>query len=205
MPAAANWGSAPLRPAVFLDKDGTLIEDVPYNVDPALIRLAEGAAEGTSLLAEAGYLLVLVSNQSGVARGLFAESALVAVEARVRQLLAQHDVPLAGFYYCPHFPQGSVPRYATMCLCRKPAPGLLLRAADELGLDLARSWMIGDILDDVAAGNRAGCRTVLIDNGNETLWQRGPDRQPDYVASDLAAAARIIVAAAHSPAPELVR
>src|SRR5438093_11179442 len=113
----------PLLPAVFLDKDGTLIEDVPYNVDPGQITLAPGAAEGAALLAEAGYALVVVSNQSGVARGLFKEDALIAVERRLRELLAVLDVPLAGFFYCPHHPQGKVPRYATVCSCRKPAPG----------------------------------------------------------------------------------
>src|SRR3954467_13427147 len=88
-------------PAVFLDKDGTLINDVPYNVDPSLIELAPGAAEGAALLAAAGYALVVVSNQSGVARGLFPESAVAAVEARIRELLMDARVPLAGFFYCP--------------------------------------------------------------------------------------------------------
>src|SRR5438874_4893062 len=143
--------------AVFIDKDGTLIEDVPYNVDPALVELAPGAAEGLVLLAEAGYALVIVSNQSGVARGMFAEEALVAIEDRVRELLGEIGVPLAGFYYCPHHPQGQVARYAIACSCRKPEPGMLLQAARDLQLDLDRSWLVGDILDDVAAGRRAGC------------------------------------------------
>jgi D-glycero-D-manno-heptose 1,7-bisphosphate phosphatase len=181
-------------PAVFLDKDGTLIDDVPYNIDPGRIDLAPGAGHGTAMLSEAGYALVVVSNQSGVARGLFLEDALLAVERRIRELLAEFYVPLAGFYYCPHHPQGSVPRYTTPCTCRKPEPGMILRAADELGLDLARSWLIGDILDDVEAGHRAGCRSVLIDNGHETQWQWNPLRRPDIVAADLAQAARSILA-----------
>jgi len=181
--------------AIFLDKDGTLIDDVPYNVDPRQIRLAPGATEGVSLLAEAGYALVVVSNQSGVARGLFPENAIEAVERRIRELLAALQVPLAGFYYCPHHPQGKIARYAIECSCRKPAPGMIHDAALELGLDLTNSWVVGDILDDVEAGHRAGCRAVLIDNGHETAWRWNPRRRPDAVAPDLAVAARVILAA----------
>jgi D-glycero-D-manno-heptose 1,7-bisphosphate phosphatase len=188
--------TGPPIPAVFLDKDGTLIDDVPYNVDPRRIELAQGAAEGAAMLSEAGYALVVVSNQSGVARGIFTEDALTAVEHRIRELLANFDVPLAGFYYCPHHPLGSIPRYAAQCSCRKPQPGMILQAAKELRLDLAESWLIGDILDDVEAGHRAGCRTVLIDNGHETQWQWSPQRRPDVLASDMAEAARSILDAA---------
>src|SRR5581483_11142184 len=105
-------------------------------------------------------------------------------------------VPLAGFYYCPHHPQGQVNSYAVTCRCRKPAPGMLRRAAADLGIDLAESWMLGDILDDIEAGRRADCRTVLIDNGNETEWRRGRGRRPHYRAGDLAEAARLILNAA---------
>ena len=104
------------------------------------------------------------------------------------------DVPLGGFYYCPHYPAGTVSRYAIACACRKPAPGMLLRALREHDLDAERSWLVGDILDDVEAGRRAGCRTVLLDNGHETEWVRSPPRTPDLVAADLADAARLILA-----------
>src|SRR3954470_4144135 len=106
--------------AVFLDKDGTLIEDVPYNVDPERIRLAPGAEQGLRLLHAAGYGLVVISNQSGGARGFFEEEALLAVEQRLRDLLAGAGVPLLGFYYCPHHPEGVVPNLAVACGCRKP-------------------------------------------------------------------------------------
>lgn len=177
------------RRAVFLDKDGTLIENVPYNVDPALIRLAPGAEEGLTRLHRAGFDLFVISNQSGVARGYFPESALAGVEARLRELLAAVGVPLASFAYCPHHPEGSVEGFAMACDCRKPAPGMLLRTAGDHDIDLARSWMIGDILDDIQAGRAAGCRTILIDNGNETEWRLSPDREPHHRAPDLAAAA----------------
>lgn len=175
---------------MFLDKDGTLIPDLPYNVDPHQIQLAPGAELGLPLLHAAGYQLIVITNQSGVARGYFPETALAPVEARLRQLLLEIDVPLTGFYYCPHHPEGTVPEYTVPCGCRKPAPGLLIRAAQDHGIVLEASWLIGDILHDVEAGCRAGCRTVLIDNGNETEWQ-SPE-QPHAIVADLAEAGLVI-------------
>ncbi len=179
---------------IFLDKDGTLVTDVPYNVDPRKIALEKGAAPGLRRLARAGYHFVVVSNQSGVARGYFKEEALAAVVDRLKALLIQQaGVTLDGFYYCPHHPQGSVLPYAVECDCRKPRPGLLLAAASELNIDLRKSWMIGDILDDIEAGKRAGCRTILIDNGHETRWEKGIFRSPDFIAGSLEEAANIIL------------
>jgi histidinol-phosphate phosphatase family protein len=182
------------RRAIFLDKDGTLVHDVPYNVDPEKICLTSGAAAGLRALCRQGYRLIVVSNQSGAARGYFAPSALEGVRRRPHELLAADGVALDGFYWCPHHPKGVVPELAVACECRKPAPGLLFRAARELGIDLRASWLVGDILDDVEAGRRAGCRTVLLNNGHETRWEWGPYRQPDTVAADLEEAARLILA-----------
>lgn len=178
--------------AIFLDKDGTLIKDVPYNVNPELIELSDNAGTGLHLLQQRGYRLFVISNQPGVAKGLFAETALEPVEIRIAELLSREQVVLDGFYYCPHHPDGLLHDFAIDCDCRKPMPGMLLRAAREHGIDLSRSWMIGDILHDVEAGNRAGCRTVLIDNGNETEWDISPARMPDFVVPDLHAAALAI-------------
>jgi histidinol-phosphate phosphatase family protein len=178
---------------VFLDKDGTLVEDVPYNVDPELIQLAPGALEGLKALHAAGYRLIVVTNQSGVARGYFPESALSKVVERLRGLLAQAGVPLEGFYYCPHHPDGVISGYTVDCFCRKPAPGLVLRAAAEVGADLKDAWIVGDILNDVECGRRAGVRTILIDNRNETEWMLSPHRQPHFIAADLQEAAQIIL------------
>ncbi len=179
--------------AVFLDKDGTLVEDLPYNVNPERIALTPGALDGLARLHRAGYRLVVVTNQSGVARGYFGEDALFPVERRVRELLARAGILLAGFYYCPHHPDGIIPRYATECDCRKPAPGLILNAALRHGIDLAQSWMVGDILNDIEAGRRAGCRTILLNNGHETEWRLSNLRQPHYVAEDLSQAAGLIL------------
>ncbi|CAN5231928.1 HAD-IIIA family hydrolase [soil metagenome] len=183
-----------MRAAVFLDKDGTLVENVPYNAEPDLIRLLPRVEQGLRALADAGYLLVVATNQSGVARGYFSESALPAVIRRVRELLGEAGVPLHAFCYCPHHPDGSVAEYARVCACRKPAPGLLLRAAEADGIDLARSWAVGDILDDVEAGRRAGCRTILVDGGGETEWKLTPGRLPHHVVADLEEAAAVITA-----------
>lgn len=178
--------------AIFLDKDGTLLVDVPYNVEPRWMRLAPRAGAALRLLAP-HYRLIVVSNQSGVAYGYFAESALATVERRLGELLSAYDVTLAGFYYCPHHPQGEVAAYRISCDCRKPRPGMMRRAATENGIDLARSWMVGDILDDVEAGRAAGCRTVLVDNGGETEWQMSPERKPEFTAGDLYVAAEWIL------------
>jgi D,D-heptose 1,7-bisphosphate phosphatase len=187
--------------AIFLDKDGTLVQNVPYNVNPSLIALSWQAGPGLQVFRQLGYKLIVVSNQSGVARGLFTESALDGVNRRLGELLAQYGVTLDGFYYCPHSPEGVVGRYAVSCTCRKPMPGMLLRAAREHDIDLARSWMIGDILHDIEAGQRAGCKTVLIDNGNETEWEMSALRQPHLVAPDLLEAAAVIAASDELRAP----
>ncbi len=178
--------------AIFLDKDGTLIDDLPYNADPLKIRLCSGAGAALRLLARMDYRFFLISNQDGVATGKFSEAELEEVSNRLSDLLFRERVVLEGCYYCPHHPEGKVDQYAIECSCRKPAPGMLLRAASEHDIDLGRSWMVGDILNDVEAGNRAGCRTVLIDNGNETEWRLGSKRVPTHVVPDLYAAAVLI-------------
>jgi D-glycero-D-manno-heptose 1,7-bisphosphate phosphatase len=189
-----------MRAAVFLDKDGTLVDNVAYNADPDRVTLTRRAGEGLRQLRRLGFELVVVSNQSGVARGLFPESALAGIEARVRELLAEEGVSLAAFLYCPHHPAGVVVGYARHCSCRKPSPGLLQRAASDHDLCLDASWMIGDTLDDVDAGRRAGCRTILLDSGGETEWRVTDARVPDYVVADLWLAARTIAAAERTAA-----
>jgi histidinol-phosphate phosphatase family protein len=184
-----------MRPGVvFLDKDGTLLKDVPYNVDSRRMAWEAGAAQGVRRLVEAGYRLVVVTNQAGVARGYFPEEALQGVAEHLNRMVEQvSGARLDGFYYCPHHPQGSEVAYAVDCQCRKPRPGMLLRAARELGIDLSTAWMVGDILNDVEAGKRAGCRAILIDNGGETEWKTGPHREPDIIAASLEEAADWIV------------
>jgi D-glycero-D-manno-heptose 1,7-bisphosphate phosphatase len=191
------------RPAVFLDKDGTLIENVPVAGDTVTVHVLPGVVDGLRLLHQAGFLLVVVTNQGGVAQGLFTEEYVKHMEQGLRLALSARQIPLAGFYYCPHHPEGIVPPYAVQCLCRKPKPGLLLRAASDLGIDLDRSWMVGDILHDVEAGRWAGCRTVLLDNGNETEWEMNETRWPDYLADGMVQAAALILQGPRSASSRL--
>lgn len=184
------------RRAVFIDKDGTLVQNVPYNVNPEYLRFTPHALEALQRLDQAGYALVIVSNQPGVALGYFTRAQLVALQqALALKLTDEGGVRLTAFQVCPHAP----PRIGgPSCLCRKPAPGLLYQAARRHGLDLGRSWMIGDILDDVEAGRRAGARTVLLDVGNETEWHLTPLRTPHHRCTDLGQAASFILEQEHA-------
>jgi D-glycero-D-manno-heptose 1,7-bisphosphate phosphatase len=184
---------------VFLDKDGTLVADVPYNADPARMRFLPGVMEGLRRLQAAGYLLAVVSNQPGIALGRFDAAALDRVGDALRDAFEAAGARLSGFYWCPHHPAGHIAAYARACECRKPMPGLLHAAARTLDVDLGASWMVGDILNDVEAGRRAGCRTLLINNGNETEWRWSADRVPDGVVSSFTEASIRIVRAAHAP------
>jgi D-glycero-D-manno-heptose 1,7-bisphosphate phosphatase len=141
------------RRALFLDRDGTLIVDVGYPRDPEAVELVDGAADALRALQQ-GWALVVISNQSGIGRGLISEQQATAVHERFVARFAALGVRFAGFYYCPHAPDAG-------CACRKPAPGLLRDAAAELGLDLARSVMIGDKASDIEAGRAAGCAYVV--------------------------------------------
>ena len=186
-----------MRPAIFIDKDGTLVVDVPYNVDPANVRLAADAVPALRRLGDAGFDLVVVTNQAGVARGYFPETAVDTVRRHLSRLLANQGVTLAGFYFCPHLPDAVVPEYRLSCDCRKPKPGLIMRAGDDLDLALHESWMIGDIATDVLAGQAAGCRTILV-NPNPGRELRQLARRPDIVAHSLSEAADALLRATHS-------
>jgi len=152
------------RTAVLLDRDGTVIEDRGYIGDPDEVQLIPGAADAIRRFAKAGHLVVIVSNQSGVARGLFDEEDLKRVHVQVENLLKAEGAQLDGAYYCPYLdgPEAAVQAYRQSSMLRKPEPGMLLQAARELNIDLQRSWMIGDSPSDVEAGKRAGCRTVFL-------------------------------------------
>ncbi len=182
-----------MKKAVFIDKDGTLIKDVPYNVNPELIELYDDTGRSLKALKEHGYLLIVVSNQSGLARGFFDTDALKRVEQKIQQDLATEGVQLDALYFCPHHPDGVVDNYRGECECRKPKPGMLLAASENFGIDLNQSWMIGDILHDVEAGNAAGCKTILIDNGNETEWRINSKRLPTGIAASVSEAVDLIL------------
>ncbi len=178
--------------AVFLDRDGTLIEDPGYLNNVEMVRLLPGVGEALSRLKRLGYKLVVVSNQSGVARGIIREEVLAQITDRMRQLLGNEGAYLDGVYYCLCHPDGAIERYRKDSDDRKPMPGMLLRAAKEMDIDLSRSWAIGDSYRDVEAGWRAGCRTILLNSPPE-LKKPGPnDVRPDFEAVNMKEAANII-------------
>jgi len=181
-----------MKKAIFLDKDGTLIPDIPYNVDISKITLYEDAIHGLKLLQDEGFQLIVISNQPGIAYGSFTEREFIKVVDHITQMLTSEGIRLMDFYYCPHHPDGTVKGYNVVCECRKPLPGLLQMAAFEHHIDLTSSWMIGDILNDVEAGNRAGCRTILVDKGNETEWLAGEYRLPGFACRSINEAAQHI-------------
>lgn len=188
--------------AIFLDRDGTLIHNRHYGCDPDQIEIVDGVLEALRLFQRDGYQLIVVTNQSGIARGFFTEERLHAMHRRLAELFASSGVSIDGFYYCPHHVEGTVAAYSHECDCRKPKPGMILRACREHAIDPQKSWMIGDILDDVEAGKTAGCRSVLIDLGTE----RAPEtwaRTPEFVARDLLDAARYILSPSNRRAQEV--
>jgi histidinol-phosphate phosphatase family protein len=155
------------RRALFLDRDGTIVVDTGYLRDPQTVRLVDGVGPALREARALGYALLVVSNQSGIARGLIARSELEAVHARMVELLAAEGVTLDDSFYCVHGPDDA-------CRCRKPAPGLLLQAAQAHAIDLAGSAMIGDKESDVAAGEAAGCASLQLDTWSRaTEWLRG--------------------------------
>ncbi|HXN08954.1 MAG TPA: HAD family hydrolase [Candidatus Acidoferrales bacterium] len=155
-----------LRRAVFLDRDGTLNVDTGYISRPEDVRLLPNAAEGARALSEAGYTLIIVSNQSGIARGMMTTLQADAVDAKLLDLLRARGVRVAATYRCPHLPDGSVAEFAVDCDCRKPKPGMIAQAARDLAIDLPQSWTVGDGVRDVEAGLAAGTRAVLISDGD---------------------------------------
>jgi len=181
------------RRAVFLDRDGVLVADVHHLRRADQLRLLPGVPEALARLRAAGWALVVATNQSVVARGWISEGELRDIHRMLAAMLLDRGVALDAIYYCPHHPEGKVSEYRLVCPCRKPNPGMLLRGAAELGLDLSESVMVGDALSDIEAGRRAGCRTVLMCGG---VVEAEPQAvaASDYVAADIEAAAAWILA-----------
>jgi D-glycero-D-manno-heptose 1,7-bisphosphate phosphatase len=169
----------PASTAAFLDKDGTLMEDIPYNSDPQKFVFAPGVVKGLRHLSQAGFRLLVISNQSGVARGIFPKVALEPMEEKLRQMFESEGLKLDGVYWCPHHPEGNHPEWAVECDCRKPAPGMIKKAATDLNIHLASSWMIGDRDSDIGAAKNAGCRGALLTSST----QQCIEPRPDLVAS----------------------
>ncbi len=188
---------AGLRPAVFLDRDGTINEEVGYIHDPLDLNLIPGAAAAIRELNAKGVMAILVTNQSGPARGFYPESHLDTLNNRLNHLLEEEGAFLDDLYYCPHLPDGTVSAYTMVCDCRKPGTKMVQLATEKHGIDLSRSYVVGDKATDVELGQNAGCRTVLLTSGygqrvldGAYQWQV----TPDHVAATLQEAVSWIMA-----------
>ena len=185
---------APSRPAVFLDRDGTIIKHVHYLSDPEQVLLLPGAPEALRRLHDSGFACVVVTNQSGIGRGMYTLDRLAAVHDEMVRLLAAEGVILDGIYFCPEAPGSDDPTLVDHP-DRKPGPGMLHKAAADLSLDLAASWMVGDMISDALAGNNAGCLgSLLIRTGKPLPEPSAYPAVPYQTADDLLAAADLILA-----------
>ena len=184
------------RPAVFFDRDGTLNEEVDFISAPEQLRLIPGAGSAVRAVNEHGLLAFVISNQSGIARGLFTEADLIPIHAKFERDLGEKGARIDRIYYCPHHPTAGVPPYRTDCECRKPRPGMLHRAGHDLGADLSMSYVIGDRIVDVLAGKNAGAKGILVLTGyGETSAGecRAQGIVPDYIAPSVKEAVEFIL------------
>lgn len=183
------------KKAVFLDRDNTLIEDPGYISDPSGVKMLPGVAPAVKSLSQAGFKVIMVTNQSGIARGLLTEEALQKIHSELRRQLAESGAHLDGIYFCPFHPEGSVEGYAIDSELRKPRPGMLLKAAKDHDIDLSASWMVGDSPRDAEAGQRAGCRTIRLRVQSMQVQGDGQDEdaQADFTVRNLVEAAKIIL------------
>ncbi|MFN7976436.1 MAG: HAD-IIIA family hydrolase [Acidobacteriota bacterium] len=184
-----------MRRAVFLDQDGTVVREVGPISDASALRLHRGAAGALRALQDAGYALVMITNQSAVARGLLTEAGLARIHDLLAARLWRRGVALDGIYVCPHHPTAGIGPFRKRCRCRKPGAGLVLRACRELSIDAARSFFVGDSVRDVGAALRSGTRPILVLTGygrehREAARALAPDLP---VARDIGAAARLIL------------
>ncbi|MCX6558645.1 MAG: HAD family hydrolase [Candidatus Aminicenantes bacterium] len=188
-----------MNKAAFLDRDGTLIQDLGYICHFHQVGFFPSAAAAVRALNEAGYLVIVVSNQSAVARGICRAEDIERLHRELQAHFKKEDAVIAAFYYCPFLANGAVSRYRCESPLRKPEPGMLLQAARDFEIDLPASFMIGDKTDDILAGKRAGCRTMLVrtgqGRGNEHSWPDNGQR-PDHIVDDLLAASAIVASLA---------
>jgi len=193
----ASVASNKLNPAVFFDRDGTLIEEVGYIDTPDKIKLIPAADRAVRLLKEIGYKIIIVSNQSGVARGYFDESTVQSINQQVVDLFAAKEAIIDAIYYCPHHPRAADENYGRKCECRKPKPGMFLKAASEHNIDLSKSIMIGDKFSDVQAGKNLKMFSIMVLTGFgkgewEKMKKEGIEQVPDLVTENVYEAALYI-------------
>jgi D-glycero-D-manno-heptose 1,7-bisphosphate phosphatase len=182
-----------MKKAVFLDRDGTINKEVNYLSHPGQIELIPGSAEGIKLLNEKGFTVVVITNQSGVARGIIDEGNLPLIKDRLCCLLEEKGAKIDGYYYCPHYPDGKIEKYAFKCDCRKPEPGMLRKAAEDLDIDLKRSYVVGDKACDIKLGKNIGAVSIMVKTGYGESEAESCEPSPDYTADNLFGAAQWII------------
>jgi D-glycero-D-manno-heptose 1,7-bisphosphate phosphatase len=178
--------------AIFLDRDDTIIEDSGYISSPEQVKLIPAAAASLVELRKMGYKLIVVTNQSGLARGIFNEQTLTKIHEKLKLLLAEHNAYLDRIYYCPYHPEGVIEKFRKDSDWRKPKPGMLLAASKEMKLDLENSWMVGNDYRDIGAGKAAGCKTILVKSYVKPVTKQASDPTPDFEAINLREAVNII-------------
>ena len=173
--------------AVFLDRDGTINEEVNYLGDPADLKLTPGAAQAIHLLNSHHIPVIVVTNQAGIARGYFTETQMHLVHQALDWMIAVENAKIDAYYFCPHHPTAGIGDYKITCTCRKPQPGMLYQAAQDLQLDLSKSYLVGDKLTDIQAGNLAGCQTILVETGygKEESKTKQNETKPDQISPNL--------------------
>jgi D-glycero-D-manno-heptose 1,7-bisphosphate phosphatase len=182
-----------MNKAVFMDRDGTIIEDIGYLNHPGAIQFIPGSIDAIKKLNASGYKVIVITNQAGVARGLVSENMLQTIDKTLHKWLLSSGAHLDGIYYCPHHPEHGYYPYKQICECRKPHPGLIKKAQRDFNIDLAQSYMVGDKATDIEAGQKAGVKTIHVLSG------RGKDEKdkikiaPDHTAQNLTDAVNWII------------
>ena len=186
--------------AVFLDRDGTINEEVNYLGDPAHLKLTPDAAKAIYLLNSHNIPVIVVTNQAGIARGYFTETQMHLVHQALDLMIAVENAKIDAYYFCPHHPTAGIGDYKITCTCRKPHPGMLYQAAQDLQLDLSKSYLVGDKLTDIQAGNLAGCQTILVETGygKEESKTQQDETKPDQISPNLLSAIQWILSQSKS-------
>ncbi len=179
-----------MEKAVFLDRDGVIIEDAGYVGEIERVKFIPGAGKAIRLLNENGFKVIIITNQAGVARGYFSEEAVEEINTYVQEMLAKKGALIDKIYYCPHHKEGVIEEYRKDCYYRKPSPGMIEEAVRDFHIDLKRSFLIGDKSSDIEAGNKAGCKTILLSEENTRESNRGSEVVSDHTAPDLYEAVR---------------
>ena len=186
--------------AVFLDRDGVITQEPPhYAHELSQLELIYKSADAIRLLNENGFVVIVASNQAGIAHGYYREEDAILFHQAMKENLAKEGAYIDAIYYCPHHPEAKIERYRVDCNCRKPKPGMLTRAKRELNIDLKQSFIVGDKLSDIEAGERAGCKTIMVRTGQGMEELKSNEIDCDYVANDLYDAVQHILYLSHKP------